>query len=296
LMSRTIPDQLTELKDFFEKEAESIFPGTLPQAPVLGEAMAYSYHAGGKRIRPILSLAATKALGKNTRLVIPAALAIEMIHTYSLIHDDLPAMDNDDFRRGRATSHKVYGEAMAILAGDGLLTEAFHVAAASMDDSIPSSGKLRFITELSRAAGIRGMVAGQVMDMEHPDTGNAEFLEQLHMRKTGAMIQISCLVPVLLWDIPEKPRNSLRKYGEKIGLLFQVVDDILDETATLDQLGKTPGKDREQHKITYPALYGLDGAIELVNSLLSEAIQALKGIPEPELLAGIARFIAERSH
>jgi len=295
-MSRAIPDQLEELKEFFEKEAESLFPGTLPQAPALGEAMAYSYHAGGKRIRPIITLAATKALGKNVRLVIPAALAIEMVHTYSLIHDDLPAMDNDDFRRGRPTSHKVYGEALAILAGDGLLTEAFHVAAAGMDDSISPAGKLRFIEELSRAAGIRGMVAGQVLDMEHPDTRNTEFLEQLHMRKTGAMIQISCLVPVLLWDVSENIQIALKEYGKKIGLLFQVVDDILDETATLSQLGKTPGKDREQHKITYPALYGLDGAAELADSLLHEALQALEDIPESELLAGIARFIAKRSH
>jgi geranylgeranyl diphosphate synthase, type II len=295
-MSRTIPEQLAELKDFFEKEAESLFPGNLFQAPALGEAMAYSYHAGGKRIRPILALAAAKVLGKDPGLVVPAALAIEMIHTYSLIHDDLPAMDNDDFRRGRATSHKVYGEALAILAGDGLLTEAFHVAAGGMDDSISPSGKLRFIRELSRAAGIRGMVAGQVMDMEHPDIGDEVFLEQLHMRKTGAMIQISCLVPAFLWDVPEKPWHSLKKYGEKIGLLFQVVDDILDETATLAQLGKTPGKDLKQHKITYPALYGLDGAAELADSLLHEALQALEDIPESQLLAGIARFIAKRSH
>lgn len=295
-MSRTIPEQLTELKDFFEQAAESLFSGTLPEAPLLGEAMAYSYHAGGKRIRPILTLAAAKALGKDPRLVVPAALAIEMIHTYSLIHDDLPAMDNDDFRRGKPTNHKVYGEALAILAGDGLLTEAFHVASTVMDNSISPSGKLRFIEKLSAAAGIRGMVAGQVMDMGHPDTGNGAFLEQLHLRKTGAMIQISCLAPALLWDTPAEITRSLEKYGEKIGLLFQVVDDTLDETATLAQLGKTPGKDRKQNKLTYPAIYGLDGTGKLAESLLNEALETLADIPEPELLAGIARFIAERSH
>ncbi len=295
-MSLTIPEQLAGLRNFFEKEAEHLFPSTVPKAPALGKAMAYSYHAGGKRIRPILTLAATKALGKDPGLVVPAALAIEMIHTYSLIHDDLPAMDNDDFRRGKPTSHKVYGEALAILAGDGLLTEAFHVAATGMDSSISPTGKLRFIEKLSEAAGIRGMVAGQVMDMEHPDTGDVNFLKQLHLMKTGAMIQIACFVPTLLWDTPEDSRQSLEKYGEKIGLLFQVVDDILDETATYAQLGKTPGKDREQHKLTYPALYGLDGAGELAESLLNEALEALTDIPESGLLAGIARFIAKRSH
>ena len=295
-MSRTIPEQLIELKDFFEQTAESLFPGTLPEAPMLGEAMAYSYHAGGKRIRPILALAAAKTLGKDPRLVVPAALAIEMIHTYSLIHDDLPAMDNDDFRRGKPTSHKMYGEALAILAGDGLLTEAFHVAATGMADNIPPSGKLRFIEKLSAAAGIRGMVAGQVMDMEHSDTGKAAFLKQLHLRKTGAMIQISCLAPALIWDTPAEITRSLEQYGENIGLLFQVVDDILDETATLAQLGKTPGKDRDQQKLTYPALYGLDGAGKLAESLLNEALDALTDIPESGLLAEIARFIAERTH
>ncbi|NOY23318.1 MAG: polyprenyl synthetase family protein [Acidobacteria bacterium] len=295
-MSPTIPEQLAELKAFFEKEAEHLFPGTVPKAPALGEAMAYSYHAGGKRIRPILTLAAAKALGKDPGLVVPPALAIEMIHTYSLIHDDLPAMDNDDFRRGQPTSHKVYGEALAILTGDSLLTEAFHVAATAMDSSISPTGKLRFIEKLSEAAGIRGMAAGQVMDMTHPDTGDVNFLKQLHLMKTGAMIQIACLAPALLWNIPGDLYRSLEKYGESIGLLFQVVDDILDETATYAELGKTPGKDREQHKITYPALYGLEGAAELANSLLEEALQALEGIPEPELLAGIATFIAKRSH
>ncbi len=293
---RTIPEQLSKLKTFFELEAEPLFPKPLAEIPVLGNAMAYSYHAGGKRIRPILALASAKALGKNPKFIIPAALAIEMIHTYSLIHDDLPAMDNDDFRRGRPTSHKTFGEAMAILAGDGLLTEAFHIAAGNMDNSISPAGKLRFIEKLSEAAGISGMVAGQAMDIIHPEAESKTFLRKLHLKKTGAMIRISCLAPALLWETPAGHRQSLSTYGEKIGLLFQVVDDILDETATFEQLGKTPGKDREQHKLTYPALYGLDGAKKLADSLLNEALRALTALPDTELLSGIARFIAERSH
>ncbi len=295
-MSRTIHEQLTELKKFFEQKAEKLFPSTVSEAPVLGDVMAYSYHAGGKRIRPILAIAAAKALGKNPEPIIPAALAIEMIHTYSLIHDDLPAMDNDDFRRGKPTSHRKYGEALAILAGDGLLTEAFRIAAAEINSEISSAGKLRFIKKLSEAAGIRGMVAGQVMDMAHPESKNTDFLKQLHLRKTGAMIQLSCLVPALLWEIREKTYSCLENYGEKIGLLFQVTDDILDETATLSQLGKTPGKDRKQHKLTYPSVYGLDGARKLADSLLKEAQQALTELPNPELLAGIALFIRGRNH
>ncbi|RLE18553.1 MAG: polyprenyl synthetase family protein [Acidobacteria bacterium] len=295
-MSPTIPEQLTELKNLFEREAENIFPEALPEAPALGEAMAYSYHAGGKRIRPILAIAAAKALGREPEAVVPAALAIEMIHTYSLIHDDLPAMDNDDFRRGKPTSHKKFGEALAILAGDGLLTEAFHIAATKLPGNIPPAGKLRFIKKLSFAAGIRGMVAGQVLDMEHPVEPGPAFLRDLHLRKTGAMIQISCITPALLWNTPENLYTALGNYGDKIGLLFQVVDDILDETATLAQLGKTPGKDREQHKLTYPAIYGIEGTEKLADSLLSQALAAVSEIPDPALLTGIARFIRERSH
>ncbi|NOZ12659.1 MAG: polyprenyl synthetase family protein [Acidobacteria bacterium] len=296
-MSRTIPEQLTELKNFFEQKAEKLFPSVVPEAPVLGDAMAYSYHAGGKRIRPILSIAAAKALGKDPETIIPAALAIEMVHTYSLIHDDLPAMDNDDLRRGKPTSHIKYGEALAILAGDGLLTEAFRVAAEETGrGGISPGGQLHFIKKLSESAGIRGMVAGQVMDMEHPESKDADFLKQLHLRKTGAMIQLSCLVPAILWETPEKLYRALEDYGEKIGLLFQVTDDILDETATLAELGKTPGKDREQHKLTYLSVYGLNGARKLADSLLKDALMVLTNLPNPELLAGIARFIRERNH
>lgn len=295
-MTLSIREYLKEQAERFETESRSLFPAGHPESAVLREAMDHSFQAGGKRIRPVLSLTVAAMLGMEARDILPAALAIEMIHTYSLIHDDLPAMDDDDFRRGKPTCHKVYGDAMAILAGDGLLTEAFHVAARYPDKPELAAGKLRFISELADAAGIRGMVGGQVMDMEHPEDGDEQYLTLLHNRKTGAMIRISCMAPVLLNGAPEPFEDAIDIYARKIGLLFQVTDDMLDETASLAELGKTPGKDKEQGKLTYPALFGMDGARDLADRLLAEAENALSGLQQAERLIQLARFIRERSH
>jgi len=295
-MSPTISNYLAEQKARFEAAARKLFPKGHPETAVLEEAMAYSFQAGGKRIRPVLAMTVTAMLGHPMAAIIPAALAIEMVHAYSLIHDDLPAMDNDDFRRGKPTCHKAFGEAMAILAGDGLLTEAFHVAAAWPHDPDLDAGKLRFVRALADAAGIRGMVGGQVMDMAHPDGADADFLEQLHSRKTGAMIRLACLAPVHLFGAPEAVADRIARYGDRLGLLFQVTDDILDETASLETLGKTPGKDRAQQKLTYPALFGLDGTRDMADRLLAECLDSLNGLAHAERLADLARFVRDRSH
>ena len=295
-MTPSIREYLKKQAEWFETESRNLFPAGHPEVAVLREAMDHSFKAGGKRIRPVLALTVAAMLDMDATDILPAALAIEMIHTYSLIHDDLPAMDDDDFRRGKPTCHKVYGDAMAILAGDGLLTEAFHVAAVHPDKPEMAAGKLRFIKELADAAGIRGMVGGQVMDMEHPENGDESYLTLLHNRKTGAMIRISCMAPVLVVGAPESFAKAIDTYARKIGLLFQVTDDMLDETASLAELGKTPGKDREQGKLTYPALFGLNGARKLADRLQAEAEAALAGITDTDRLIQLARFIRERSH
>ena len=295
-MSRTIREYLSSRAQQFERECLPYFPTSHPETHILQEAMTYSFQAGGKRIRPVLALAVTELLGKPVPDIIPAALAIEMIHTYSLIHDDLPAMDNDDVRRGKPTCHKVFGDAMAILAGDGLLTEAFHVAARYPEKTGLASGKLDFIRALADAAGIRGMVGGQAMDMENAAGADEHYLGLLHERKTGAMIRIACLSPIILFGVEEKIHHAIDNYAAAIGLLFQVVDDILDETAEAVDLGKTPGKDREQGKLTYPALHGLAGANQLADQLVLRAEQALAGIPDADTLIQLAGFIRQRSH
>lgn len=296
MTSRTTSDELVQRKDYFETEARQYFPEESRENTELSEAMAYSFHAGGKRIRPILSIAVTELMKQPVEDIIPAALAIEMIHTYSLIHDDLPSMDNDDFRRGKPTSHKVYGEALAILAGDALLTEAFHIAATYPEKQELSDGKLKFIQALAEAAGMRGMVGGQVMDMKHPAAASESYLKKLHARKTGAMIRVACIAPVILFNGDDHLLDRISRYAKKIGLLFQVTDDILDETATLEELGKTPGKDRDQNKITYPSLFGLDGAQRFAEDLLEDARTVLSDVPRAQLLLDIADFIASRTH
>ncbi len=294
-MSRKTPDHVKQSAERFEQAAASYFPKLHEETPDLEAAMHHSFFAGGKRIRPVLAITVTELLGFPVDDIIPAALAIEMIHTYSLIHDDLPAMDDDDYRRGKPTCHKMYGEATAILAGDGLLTEAFHVAARFPEKPALAAGRLHFIQALADAAGVRGMVGGQAMDMHHPAQADNSFLELLHGRKTAAMIRISCMAPALLFSSPAPVLDELDAYGNAIGLLFQVVDDILDETADFASLGKTPGKDREQNKLTYPALHGLSGARNLADQFLGRALDAASQLPDDGRLAGLARFIHERT-
>jgi geranylgeranyl diphosphate synthase type II len=264
----------------------------------LHEAMRYSIFAGGKRIRPILMMAACEAVGGRAEQVLPAACAIEMIHTYSLIHDDLPAMDDDDFRRGRPTNHKVYGEATAILAGDALLTEAFILLSNPAGFPDCSSDVVRkVICLLSRAAGSQGMVGGQVVDMESEGM-KIDFptLEYIHTRKTGALLLAAVQCGGLIGGADEAAYQHLSRYGEAAGLAFQVADDILDIVGDQQQLGKDVGSDQARGKATFPALLGLEEArqkaIELKN-MAEEALQPLGQAANP--LAEIARYIVDRS-
>jgi geranylgeranyl diphosphate synthase type II len=277
---------------------DEALPGDTAWPATIHRAVRYSLFAGGKRIRPILVLAAGEAVGGRPDDLMPLACAVEMIHTYSLIHDDLPAMDDDDLRRGKPTSHKVFGEAIAILAGDALLTYAFHLMART-----PASPGLEWMRRrleatavLGEACGTTGLIGGQVEDLESEGrTISAGALERLHRAKTGALLGACVRGGAILGGAPPEERECLERYASAIGLAFQVVDDVLDTTEGADQLGKTAGKDAAAQKATYVSLHGLAGAQGLATRLLKEAEAAIAplGSRGDELL-GIARLIVER--
>lgn len=265
------------------------YAATWTNAPeALIAAMRYSLFAGGKRLRPALVLGAADIIRGDDAAALPAACALEMIHTYSLIHDDLPAMDNDDFRRGQPTSHKVYGEATAILAGDALLTMAFDVAAAC--------GDLRVIRELARAAGAEGMVGGQQRDMEAEGQRlTLPELRRIHAQKTGALIRAAVRVGAMPAGADDAQLDALTRYAEHLGIAFQIADDILDITGDAGVLGKPIGSDVANDKATYPALLGLDGARTMANDAAAAAVDALASFgPEAGLFRALARFVVER--
>jgi geranylgeranyl diphosphate synthase type II len=268
----------------------------------LFEAMRYSLLAGGKRLRPVLALAACEAVGGSCEVAIGFACAIEMIHTYSLIHDDLPCMDDDDLRRGRPTNHKVYGEAIATLAGDALLTDAFLVLAKSAvksdagSASVPPAALLATVAELAEAAGSAGMVAGQVIDLlGEGRTMTVEELEYLHRRKTGALFIAAVRGGARLGGAGQPELEALEAYARALGLAFQVIDDILDVEASTAQMGKRTGKDVAHGKNTYPGLIGLDKSWQLARDLERRAHHALDGFDHrAEPLRALASFAVER--
>lgn len=269
------------------------------QHPVeVHEAMRYSLLAGGKRIRPILCLASCELVGGDECLAIPAACAIEMIHTMSLIHDDLPCMDNDDLRRGKPTNHKVYGEETAILAGDALLSLSFEYIA-DKTRKVSADRVVRSIVELGSAVGSAGLVAGQILDLygEGKEVSLRE-LEQIHVHKTGKLLEAAVVCGAIIGGGNEMEIGRLRKYARHIGLLFQVVDDILDVTKTSKELGKTAGKDLATHKATYPNLMGVEEAKKFAAKLLGQALEeiayfdTLKAAP----LYYLATYIANRQN
>jgi geranylgeranyl diphosphate synthase type II len=259
-------------------EVESALDASLPpeQPESLREAMRYSLLAGGKRLRPILCLAACELAGGDPALAMPTAVALEMIHTMSLIHDDLPAMDDDDLRRGRPTNHKVYGEAVAILAGDALLTRAFEMVALR-SPGVPAERLLKVVAELSLVAGAPGLVGGQVVDLEcEGKQVDLETLEYIHLHKTGALLRACVLTGALIAGAPEPLLEALRTYARGIGLAFQIIDDILDVTASSEVLGKTAGKDLTADKTTYPKLLGLEESRQRADALVADAKAALE--------------------
>ncbi len=285
---------LDRSKTIVEEALERHF-STKAVAPNLREAMLYSLRAGGKRLRPALAFASCEAVGGKPEVVIPAACALEMIHTYSLIHDDLPAMDDDDFRRGKPTSHKVFGEALAILAGDGLLTETFSCLSDPAWE-IPAEARLRIVRAIADAAGPEGMVAGQVLDLEYEGKKFDEsVLEVIHRNKTGRVLTASVQVGGMAGGADEKSLEALTRYGDAIGLAFQIADDLLDLTATTEEMGKPAKSDLKKGKATYPSLVGIEASRKRAKFLLDQALAAIDPFgPQGENLALLARFIVER--
>jgi geranylgeranyl diphosphate synthase type II len=268
---------LVERSALVERYLDRYLPPEEEPPETLSRAVRYSLFAGGKRLRPVLVLAAAEAVGGSTEDALPGAAAFEMIHTYSLIHDDLPAMDDDSLRRGRPTSHVVFGEATAILAGDALQAHAFHVLADPPDEcGAPLGARLRAIASLAGAAGARGMVGGQVQDLESEGKDiDATTLESIHRRKTGALIRAAAEVGALLGGGSEEDVRRLVRFGEDAGLAFQVIDDILDVEGSAATLGKSAGKDAHAGKATYPAVHGIDKARERARELVAAAIESV---------------------
>ena len=286
-----------EYKRKIEERMKEIVSG-LNTPGNLKAAMSYSLEAGGKRLRPLLVLAVLRAYGKDPLIGLDTACAIEMIHTYSLIHDDLPSMDDDDLRRGKPTNHKVFGEATAILAGDGLLTLAFGVIANMEMNSLSPATALELVAELSKAAGAEGMVGGQVADIEgeQQDLRLAE-LEYIHVHKTGKLLSYSILAGAILAGADEEERKHLREYAYHLGLAFQIQDDILDIEGNESKIGKRVGSDETNHKSTYPALLSLSGAKEKLDYHVKLANEALMQADiQHDILTEMLDLVAKRDH
>jgi geranylgeranyl diphosphate synthase type II len=300
-MSEPLEQYLKSRRALVDATIEANLPpsGTLPA--VIHEAMRYAVLGGGKRIRPILAIASAEACGADPKALMKPFAALELIHTYSLVHDDLPALDNDDLRRGRKTTHVVFGEAMGILTGDALLTEAFSWLAAPID-GVDASRQLSAVAEVARAVDSTGMIGGQVADIEasvgqapSPVPANLELLQFIHRNKTGRLLTASVVLGGLLAGANATQLAALRSYGEATGLAFQIVDDLLDIEESAATLGKTAGKDVEQGKLTYPALLGVEAARAEAARLLAVAVSNADIIGGPvNYLAAIARYICER--
>jgi len=285
---------LEEKKALIEGALERYVPSHSGHASLLHEAMRYSLFAGGKRLRPILTIAAAEAVGGDISSVMKTACAIECIHTYSLIHDDLPALDNDDLRRGRATCHRVYGEAMAILAGDALLTSAFEII--SMPPTGDAESVMKVIRELSCGSGAAGMIGGQVVDIESEGKEiSYPELEYIHTHKTGRLILASVRCGALLGGATEEELRDLTVYAESSGLAFQILDDILDVEGSPQDMGKSIGGDAEKGKATYPSLIGMVESKTRADELMDTALKSISGFDDKAgPLRGIASYIISR--
>lgn len=297
-MSFSLPDYLRERVAEVDAALDRWLPREEVLPPRLHQAMRYSVFAGGKRLRPVLIIAACEAVGGDPARVMHVACAMEMLHTYSLIHDDLPAMDDDDFRRGRPTNHKVYGEAQAILAGDALLTEAFRLLAdPEANHGLDPAVTLAVIETIARCAGSQGMVGGQVVDMESEGQPiDYPTLQYIHTRKTGALFLASIQAGARLGGGSATQLAALTRFGESAGLAFQIADDILDIVGDQQELGKDVGSDQARGKATYPALLGLSEARRRAEELRDLAITALEPLGTPaEPLRALARYIIDRT-
>lgn len=302
-MSASVTQSMGSLAAYFETEKrrvdaelDRLLPAGNDDPESIHRAMRYSVFAGGKRLRPILCLEAGRLFGGEVTALLPSACALELIHTYSLIHDDLPALDNDDLRRGKPACHKAFGDATAILAGDALLTLAFEAIAGS--GASDADARLRVVNELAHAIGTRGgMVAGQIMDLESvhglPSPVLVQFIGQA---KTGALIRMAVRAGAILARAGDAGLNAVTAYGEKVGLAFQIADDLLDVLGSKESLGKAVGKDSSQHKATYPALYGVERSRQIAAELVSEACDALQPYGQrSQRLQEIASYLIERN-
>ena len=293
------------LEDYLDRQRRRVeasldvwLPALDSYPPTLMEAMRYSVFAGGKRLRPILLLAATEAVGGDTAAVLPAACALEFIHTYSMIHDDLPAMDDDSYRRGKLTNHKVYGEALAILAGDGLLTHAFEVLSSpSLAEYFPAPLLLQVTYRLARAAGSFGMIGGQVVDiLSEGQTVPLAVLEYIHRHKTAALIEAAVVMGAILGGGTPTQVRALETYGHSVGWAFQITDDILDIEGDAALLGKEVGRDAQHDKVTYPAILGVEASRQRAAELMQQGLQALALFDQrAERLRQIAEYIVVRN-
>lgn len=290
---------LEDKRDAVDRFLDAMLPQATTPPTTLHESMRYSVCAGGKRIRPILTIAAAEALGFDSPGIMPVAASLELIHTYSLIHDDLPAMDNDDFRRGKPTNHKVYGEAIAILAGDALLTLAFELCTGDISrDGIGPPRQVQLIRELAIGSGHVGMVGGQVLDIqaENKDIDLAR-LQTIHRHKTGMLIRAAVRMGAMAAGASPAQLADLTGFAEDIGLAFQIADDVLNVTGTREELGKNPNTDAQRGKKTYPTFYGVDGARKLADECVDRAIGRLSSFAaKADPLRELARYITARKN
>jgi geranylgeranyl diphosphate synthase type II len=292
-----LKEYLSDKRDVVDKALQTCFPKALGPASDVIRSMTYSLFAGGKRLRPILCIAGAETVGGDGRDVLPCACALELIHTYSLIHDDLPVMDDDDLRRGKPTNHKVFGEAVALLAGDGLLTEAFRVLAEmDLPEETPPRALLKVIGLISTAAGYKGMVGGQVVDIQSEGAPtDPDIVRFIHTHKTSDLIHAATVSGALLCGAGEREITALGDYGRGIGLAFQISDDILNIEGDRQKLGKGVGSDEERGKMTWPAAFGLEESKRAQDEFVTKAVESLDLFDHrADPLRAIARYIIER--
>ncbi|MDI6851250.1 MAG: polyprenyl synthetase family protein [bacterium] len=290
-----ILEYIEQKSELVNRKLEEFFPQNAKGVPLLRESMRYSLFAGGKRLRPVLCILGYELCGgKKEEEILPQACALEMIHTFTLVHDDLPAMDNDDFRRGKPTNHRVYGEAMAILAGDALFIEAIGLF---LKGPLSAEIKIKMLNELVDALGVDGVIGGQVLDLKAEGKVHTQRLvENIHLRKTARFIEASIVIGAIGSGIDESIVEGFRRIGRKLGLLFQIVDDILDETAEDEELGKKAKKDRERGKCTYPSVLGLERSYDVARELVRDIKVEAKSIlgDKSKLLEGLADYFLSR--
>ncbi len=295
----TIKDYLEHKRVEVDRFLDEVTPSAATPPAMLHESMRYSLLAGGKRVRPILAIASAEALGPPPPGVMAVACSLEMIHTYSLIHDDLPSMDNDDFRRGKPTNHKAYGEAMAILAGDALLTMAFDlISRPDLMKGCDPARQVRILQELAFGSGNMGMVGGQVFDIqaEHKDI-DLTALQNIHKHKTGMLIRAAVRMGAIAGGASDRQLDDMTGYAEDIGLAFQIADDVLNVTGTREELGKNPNTDAERGKKTYPSFHGVEGARRLADDCVARGIARLSSFgASADPLRDLARYITARKN